>query len=230
MHNNLSIFICLIAGISSFFSPCILPLIPIYFSYITGYSFEELFKKDGITYFEILIPTLFFIFGFTIIFTLLGASSTFIGNLIVKKKEILRYIGGGLIIFFGLHIIGVIKIKKLYFEKKINLKKKLSGYLGSFILGIGLAAGWSPCIGPILSSILILSSMEDTVRKGILLLFFYSIGLGIPFILISIFIKRTLFFLNKIKKHYRKIEIIIGLLLILFGLLLILNKIYIIIP
>lgn len=224
MIKNYSIFISFIGGIISFFSPCILPLIPVYLTYITGYSFEELKEKRELSYRKVLISSLSFILGFTLIFVLLGASSTFLGNLINRKKDIIRYIGGALIILFGLNILGILKIKKLYQEKRIKLKKFEYGYINSFLIGIGLASAWTPCVGPILSSILILASMEETLKKGILLLFFYSMGMGVPFILISIFLKKITSFLNRAKKHFKKIEILMGFFLIFLGVLLIVKK------
>ncbi|MGC8976192.1 MAG: cytochrome c biogenesis CcdA family protein [Candidatus Ratteibacteria bacterium] len=224
MIKNYSTIFSFLAGIGSFFSPCILPLIPVYISYITGYSFEELKNTERLSYKKILSSSLSFVFGFTFVFILLGASSTFLGNLIGTRKNIMRYVGGALIILFGIHILGIIKIKKLYQEKRLKFKKFNISILNSFIVGFGLATSWTPCVGPVLSSILILSSMEETLKRGILLLFFYSIGMGIPFILISIFINRIISFLNKVKIHTRKFEIFIGFLLIASGIFLILRK------
>ncbi|MCM8786340.1 MAG: cytochrome c biogenesis protein CcdA [Candidatus Omnitrophica bacterium] len=223
MIENYSILLSFIGGVGSFFSPCVLPLIPIYISYITGYSIEELKEGQNLSYKKILISSLFFIIGFTIIFTSLGASSTFIGNFIGTKKIIFRFIGGAIMIIFGLHILGILKIKKLYQEKRIRIKKFNYRYMSAFFLGIALAGAWTPCVGPVLSSILILASMEKTIKRGIILLFFYSLGIGIPFIIISIFLKNTILFLNKIKKHFRKIEIFMGLLLIFLGIFLIIS-------
>ncbi|MCM8803679.1 MAG: cytochrome c biogenesis protein CcdA [Candidatus Omnitrophica bacterium] len=223
MIKNYPVFVSFIAGITSFFSPCILPLIPIYLSYITGCSIEES-KEKNLSKKRVLLSSLCFIIGFTTIFTLLGATSTFIGNFIGTRKNIFKYIGGLIMIIFGFHILGILKIKKLYEEKRIKMKRFEYKYISAFFLGIGLASAWTPCVGPVLSSILILSSMEETVKRGILLLFLYSMGIGVPFILISIFINRVSDFLNKIKKHYKKIEIFIGCLLIISGISLILKK------
>ncbi|HOK57258.1 MAG TPA: cytochrome c biogenesis protein CcdA [bacterium] len=227
MFKNYSIPFSFIAGIISFFSPCILPLIPIYLSYITGYSIEEFKTEKELSYSKIILPSLCFIIGFTIIFVLLGASSTFLGSLILKKKNILKYmrfIGGALIILFGLHILGIFKIKKFNQEKKLRPKKINSGCAGAFILGIALASGWTPCVGPILTSILIIASMEETVKRGIILLFFYSLGLGVPFIVISLLTKKIFLFLNKTHKYFNFVKICTALLLILLGVLLVLNR------
>ena len=224
MYKNYSIFFSFFAGILSFFSPCILPLIPVYFSYITGYTINEL-EKNEISYVKVFLTSLFFVLGFTTVFISLGASSTFIGKIISEKREILRIIGGIFLIFFGLHLTGILKIKKLYYEKRLKIKNVKMDYLGAYILGIGFSAGWTPCAGPVLSSILILSSMQQTIKKGIILLFFYSLGMGVPFIIISLLIKKIFIILNKVKNFYRAIEIILGSLLIILGLLLLFNKI-----
>jgi len=218
-----SLGVSFIAGILSFFSPCILPLIPIYISYITGISVEELQKgeKDII---KILTLTLSFIFGFTVVFVLMGASATTIGNLLLEKRDILRITGGIIILVFGLHLTGIIKIKKLYQEKRVIIKKKNIGYFSSFLFGVAFSAGWTPCVGPVLSSILIMAANEKTVFRGMTLLFFYSLGIGIPFIITSLLLHKLLGAFSKIKRHYKKIEIITGILLIILGLLLILNK------
>jgi len=201
-----------------------LPLIPVYISYITGYTISEL-EKNEISYVKVFLTSLFFVLGFTTVFVLLGASSTFLGKIIFEKKEVLRIIGGIFLIFFGLHLMGILKIKKLYYEKKFRIKNIKINYLGAYILGIGFSAGWTPCVGPVLSSILILSSMQQTIKKGILLLFFYSLGIGVPFIIISLLIKKIFLILNKVKKFYKVIEIALGNLLIIFGFLLLFNKI-----
>ena len=224
MYKNYSIVFSFFSGILSFFSPCILPLIPVYISYITGYTINEL-EKNEISYVKIFLTSLFFVLGFTTVFISLGASSTFIGKIISEKREILRIIGGIFLILFGLHLTGILKIKKLYYEKRLKIKNVKINYLGAYILGISFSAGWTPCVGPVLSSILILSSMQQTIKKGILLLFFYSLGIGVPFIIISLLIKKIFLILNKIQNFYRAIELILGSLLIFFGLLLLLNKI-----
>ncbi|MCM8772558.1 MAG: cytochrome c biogenesis protein CcdA [candidate division WOR-3 bacterium] len=223
MIKNYSVFFCFFSGLLSFFSPCVLPLIPVYLSYITGYSIEE-FKNKKISYSKILFPSFLFVLGFTTVFVSLGATASFLGNFIGTGKNFLRYIGGILMIIFGLHIIGILKIRKFYEIRRFRFKKINIGYLNAFILGMGLAGAWTPCVGPVLSSILILASMEKTVKRGILLLFSYSFGMGIPFIILSIFIKGLTSLLNKMKNYYEKIEISIGVLLCFFGLLIIIKR------
>ena len=219
MNNNVSIIISFFAGIATFISPCLLPMIPLYISYITGSSIENLTTVGKPL--RMLPPALFFVLGFTLVFVLLGASATYLGNLLIQKQEILRYVGGAIVIIFGLHITGLIKIKSLYKEKKIRVKNKFSGYFGAFIMGFVFAIGWTPCVGPILASILVMASTEKTVLKGIILLFCYSIGLGVPFILTSLLINTMVKFLKKIQKFYRRIELCSGIILIIAGIFII---------
>ncbi|MCM8762297.1 MAG: cytochrome c biogenesis protein CcdA [Candidatus Omnitrophica bacterium] len=225
---NYSVFLSFTAGILSFFSPCILPLIPVYLSYITGVSIENI--KGGGREIKNLSLVLFFIAGFTFIFTLLGASATYLGRYLLTKQNILRICGGVIIIIFGLHLSGIFKITTLYRQKKIQMNKVISGYTGAFLIGMVFAAGWTPCVGPVLASILIIASYQKTVLRGIILLTFYSIGIGIPFIITTILINRMLNVLSFIKKHTRTVEIITGLLLIAMGILFILNKFNYIMP
>lgn len=221
MNNNVSIIISFFAGIATFISPCLLPMIPLYISYITGSSIENLTVNEKREPLRMLPPALFFVLGFTVIFVILGASATYLGNLLIQKQEILRYVGGAIVIIFGLHITGLIKIKSLYKEKKIRVKNKFSGYFGAFIMGFVFAIGWTPCVGPILASILVMASTEKTVLKGIILLFCYSIGLGVPFILTSLLINTMVKFLKKIQKFYRRIELCSGIILIIAGIFII---------
>lgn len=224
MFKNYSIILSFVGGVISFFSPCILPLIPLYFSYMTGISLEKIKEEKILNYKKILLPTICFIFGFTLIFVILGTSFSFLGKFIFNNKKVLSYISGIIMIILGLHISGFIRIEKLYEEKRIKLKKLNYGCLSSFLIGIGLASGWTPCVGPILSSILLLASNQETIEKGILLLFFYSLGIGVPFLTISLFIQKIFIILKKIQKIYKKIEIFSGFLLVISGLYLILFK------
>jgi len=214
-----------LAGIATFLSPCILPLIPAYFSFITGYSLEEL-KESEKNFRPLILNTLFFVFGFTVIFTLLGASATYLGNLLAEKRNLLRLIGGLVIIVLGIHLTGTYRFKFLYQEKRIHLRSKPLRYIGSFIAGLAFASGWTPCVGPILSSILILASNQETVLKGMLLLFVYSLGLGVPFLLVVLAVNRFLLLFAKMKKFIRATEIIAGVILIFLGILLVTNKLY----
>lgn len=208
-----------IAGLLSFLSPCVLPLIPSYITYITGLSFADLQDEHPSHKVrqQTIIHSLLFIAGFTLIFVLLGASATFIGGFLHSKMDLLRKIGGVLIILFGVHLSGLLPITLLLGEKKISIHRKPAGYIGSVVVGIAFAAGWTPCIGPILASILMVASAEDTVAKGILLLLTYSMGLAIPFFLSSLALHHFIVIFNRFKKFIRMFEIVTGLFLIIVG-------------
>ncbi|HCJ66004.1 MAG TPA: cytochrome C biogenesis protein [Elusimicrobia bacterium] len=222
---NVPLIASFVAGIATFLSPCVLPLIPAYLSFITGYSLEEL--KEGEKNLKPLVfYTLFFVSGFTFIFILFGASATYLGNFLAEKREYLRIIGGIIIIFLGLHLTGTFHFKFLDHEKRIHLQSKPLGYFGSFIAGVAFASGWTPCVGPILSSILILASNQETVFQGMLLLFVYSLGLGVPFLLVVLAVNRFLLLFAKVKKFIRITEIVAGVILVILGILLVTNRLH----
>lgn len=214
----------LLAGMLSFLSPCILPLIPAYFSFITGLSLDELTQNKKETRKKVILSTLFYVAGFSFIFILLGASASFLGGLASQYSWIVRYLGGGIILIFGLHLLGLINIKGLNFEKKFHVKEKPLHLMGTFVIGMAFGAGWTPCIGPLLGSILIVAGNQNTVLEGVLLLAVYSAGLAIPFIAISIFINSILEIMKKATKFIGVLNKISGILLILIGLLLIFDK------
>lgn len=214
-----------LAGITTFLSPCVLPLIPAYLSFITGFSLEEL-REGEKNFTPLIFNTLFFVFGFTVIFVLLGASATYLGSLIGERRELLRIIGGIIIILFGLHLTGIYRFKFLYQEKRVRLRSKPLGYLGSFLAGLVFASGWTPCVGPLLSSILVLASQQGTVIQGMFLLFIYSLGLGVPFLIVVLAVNRFLLLFARIKKFIHLTEIVAGIILIILGLLLITNRFY----
>lgn len=226
--NSYRIMVSFAFGVASFISPCILPLIPAYLSYITGASIDNL--KAGGQKSQTLFLSLFFVLGFTLIFTLLGASASYLGSLLFYKKDLIRIIGSVFIVLFGFHLAGIIKIKPLYRQKKVNPGRLVSGYPGAFIIGVVFAFGWTPCVGPVLASILAMASMEETVFRGMVLLFSYSLGIGVPFILTALLLGKALEVFGKIKKHYAAIERITGFLLILIGILLFFNKLQVFIP
>ncbi|MBN1823435.1 MAG: cytochrome c biogenesis protein CcdA [Endomicrobiales bacterium] len=209
-----------VAGILTFVSPCVLPLIPAYLSFITGASLAELEGGRQGAVKRSFISALFFVAGFSAIFILLGASASFLGAAAAGRRDIIRYVGGAVVVIFGLHLAGVFRIKLLYMQARADLKKPSWGYAGSFLVGVAFAVGWTPCVGPILSSILILASSQGTVSHGVLLLIVYSSGLGIPFLLTALFVGKALSLFSKIKKHYRLIEIISGAILVAVGVLL----------
>lgn len=220
---NFPIIASFFAGVLTFVSPCVMPLIPAYITLITGLSIKELQNKQKL--FKTLTYSFTFILGFSTVFVILGLSITYLSSFLFEKKDILRIIGSIVIIIFGLHLAGVFKIKFLYkqfslidkFVKEIN-------YLTVYLMGATFAISWTPCVDPILASILILASNQETIYKGTFLLMVYSLGLGIPFLLTALFINKFIYFFNSLKKYYRIIEIISGLLLIIIGILIIIGK------
>lgn len=212
-------------GIMSFFTPCILPLIPAYISYITGLSVEEL-KSEDKKIISILISTSFFCLGFSLVFTILGATATIIGKFLSQHIDIIQIIAGIFVILFGLHMLGLVRIRTLFIEKRLVLKRNSLTYLSSFIIGIGFAAGWSPCIGPILSTILSMAANSETVYKGTILLFIYSIGLSLCFIVMSMAIRQFVIIFNSVKKYFKILEIIIGIVLLVIGIIMISGKFF----
>ena len=207
------------AGLISFLSPCVLPLIPGYISYISGSSVNELIEKKNIN----LIPIILFTVGFSIVFIIFGAASTFLGQVLLQNSYELRIVAGLVIIVLSLHIIGVINLKFLNYEKRIqtNVSKN---FFSPILIGMAFAFGWTPCIGPILGSILVLASTEESLGRGILLLFFYSIGLAIPFVLSGYLMQKFLIFSKNFKKNINKVSKIGGIILLLTGLLIITNQ------
>lgn len=214
-----------IAGLLSFLSPCVLPLIPSYITYITGLSFSDLDaeRPSHLVRRQTMLHSLSFIGGFTVVFVLLGASATYIGTFLQSHMELVRKVGGILIIVFGVHVTGLVPLKWLLGERRMSLKHKPAGFLGSFLVGLAFAAGWTPCIGPILASILMIAATEEKVAQGIVLLLLYSIGLGIPFLLSSLAMHRFIILFNRFKKHIRLFEITTGFFLMLVGVLIYTN-------
>ena len=215
----IELLIALGAGLISFLSPCVLPLIPGYISYISGSSLNELIAKKNIN----LIPLILFTAGFSIVFILLGAASTFVGQALLQNSHELRIAAGLVIILLSLHIIGLINIKFLNFEKRIDARIN-SNFYSPILIGMAFAFGWTPCIGPILGSILVLASTEESINKGILLLTFYSLGLAIPFILSGYLIQKFLIFSKNFKKNINLVSKIGGIILLLTGILILTNQ------
>lgn len=208
-------------GFLSFFSPCILPLIPVYIMYLTGISVESELEEKRIF---ALKRTLGFVLGFTIIFMIMGTSASFIGKLFVKNKLIFSRISGVLIIVFGLNMLGILNLKFLNMEKRMKSPRKITNWFSSVVMGMAFAAGWTPCFGPVLAAILVYAGNSDTVLKGSLLLLVYSIGMAIPFLLTSLFIGTFSKFLERGEKWMKYIPKIGGLIMIIFGLLIFFNK------
>ena len=207
------------AGLISFLSPCVLPLIPGYISYISGSSLNELIEKKTVNIF----PIILFAIGFSIVFISFGATASFLGSIILENSYELRIASGIIIIIFSLQILGIINLNFLNYEKRIYTEKK-SGIFSSLLVGMAFGFGWTPCIGPILGSILALASTEQSLNRGILLLAFYSLGLAIPFILSGYLIQKFLVFSKNIKSKMNIIMKTGGALLLMTGILIITNQ------
>jgi cytochrome c-type biogenesis protein len=217
-----------IAGLLSFLSPCVLPLIPAYFTFITGFSIEELTEGHHPEIRKkVFISTFFFVLGFSLVFILMGASASYLGSLMYTYRKFIRIAGGVLIILLGIHLTGLIRIRGLDFEKRFDMKKKPLHFLGTIIVGMAFGAGWSPCIGPLLGSILIIAGSQETVGQGIVLLSIYSAGLALPFVLLSVFINFLLIFIKKASKVLKYVNVVAGVMLIVVGLILVSNKLYV---
>ena len=215
----IELFVALGAGLISFLSPCVLPLIPGYISYISGSSINELEDKKNI----ILFPIVLFTIGFSIVFIIFGAASTFLGQILLKNSYELRILAGLIIIILSFHIIGIINMKFLNYEKRIqtNIKKN---FFSPILIGMAFAFGWTPCIGPILGSILVLAATEESLIKGIILLSSYSLGLAIPFILSGYLIQKFLIFSKNFKKNINLVSKIGGIILLITGILIVTNQ------
>ncbi len=214
-----------VAGLLSFFSPCVLPLIPSYFCFITGLSLEKLTAAQHSTIrSKIIISTLAFVSGFSIVFIILGASASLLGGILKSHQGWIRIVGGILIILFGLQLSGLLRIPWLQYEKRLQFKRKPLHFLGAFFVGMAFGAGWTPCIGPILGSVLVLAQNQETLAQGAWLLSIYSIGLALPFLVLSVGINFLLVFVRKTSKVLRYVNPIAGILLIVTGLLLATNK------
>ncbi|MFY9269366.1 MAG: cytochrome c biogenesis protein CcdA [Candidatus Manganitrophaceae bacterium] len=223
---NVSFFIAFSAGFLSFVSPCVLPVVPSYISYITGLSFDELTSEEGKRRArEIAIKnSLMFIGGFSFIFISLGASATLIGRFFLIYQSAIRQIGGILIIFFGLYIMGLIRPSLLMRDARIHLQSKPAGLFGSFLVGMAFGAGWTPCVGPILGSILLYASSSGSVATGIALLSVYSFGLGLPLFLSSLGVQSFLTYSKKTTRYMRWISAGSGVFLVAVGFLIFTNS------
>ncbi|WP_040210460.1 cytochrome c biogenesis CcdA family protein [Clostridium polynesiense] len=221
--NSIPLFLAFSAGLISFLSPCVLPLVPAYVSYMTGESVQG--NEGSTNKFYILYKSLGFVIGFSVIFVIMGASITSLGRLFIKNQMIFKRAAGILMIVFGLHTSGLLKIKFFSQEKKLMNFGNTRGTFGSVLMGMAFAAGWTPCVGPILSSILVYATSMDTVSKGIILLTLYSLGLAVPFVLTALAVDKLSAKLPKVTKHLKVISIISGLMLIALGVLIFTNKV-----
>jgi cytochrome c-type biogenesis protein len=213
-----------VAGLISFLSPCVLPLVPGYVSLISGVGVEELKAQRAGLLGKVMINSVAFILGFSVVFIALGALSTEVGQLLARYKSVLSEIAGVVIILFGLHLTGIFKIKALYTDARLHSVKGGSTAGGAFIIGFAFAFGWTPCVGPILAVILGFAAEQNSVTKGIFLLAIYSMGLAVPFLLTSLMIERFLKFYSRFRSHMHAVEVASGGLLIALGILLVLGK------
>lgn len=219
---DVSVLIAFSAGLLSFASPCVLPLVPSYITYITGVSFKDLSEggSKGKLRWLTISHSLLFIMGFSLIFILMGASASYLGQVLIQYQSWIMKVGGVLIIILGIHFTGWITLPFLQMERRFELKQKPLGYLGSFLVGVVFAAGWTPCVGPILSTILLYASTAKSFTTGIVLLAAYSMGLGLPFFVASLAFNTFLSAFDKIKRYMRVIMFVSGVFLIVIGILL----------
>ena len=213
-----------VAGLLSFLSPCVLPLVPGYVSLISGTSVEDLQSPEHRMLRTVMLHSLTFVLGFSVVFIALGAAATGIGQFAAEYHRWLSRIAGIVVIIFGLHLTGIWKIKALYADKRLHDVKGGASALGSFAVGFAFAFGWTPCIGPILATILVFAGAQETVLKGIILLAIYSLGLAVPFLLTSLGVDRFLSFYGRFRRHLHTVEVVSGVLLIAIGVLIFLNN------
>ncbi len=226
MASSVSLAAAFVAGLVSFISPCVLPIVPGYLSFISGVNVAQ-FKEGGAPkdlVRRVALTSLVFVLGFSTVFVALGAAATYVGSLLLEHKRTLGVVGGVIIIILGLHTAGVFKINWLLSEKRANVQSKPLGLVGAYVVGLAFAFGWTPCIGPILGAILLFASQQETVTQGVVLLAAYSAGLGIPFILSALAVNWFFKVFARLRTSMRAIEIVSGALLVGVGLLLVTNR------
>jgi cytochrome c-type biogenesis protein len=221
MGDQVTLFAAFGAGVLSFISPCVLPLIPGYLSFVSGVSLEEMRGEaaPARSRRRVLVTSIAFVTGFSLVFIALGATASAVGNFLLARLPLLAKIAGVIIIVFGLHTMGVFRLAALEGEKRVHAERKPAGFFGAVLVGIAFAFGWTPCIGPILMGILVVAGSKETVWQGVVLLATYSAGLGVPFLLTAVAINRFFSFTARVRRHYRAIELISGGLLVAIGLL-----------
>lgn len=213
-----------LAGLVSFLSPCVLPLVPGYVSLISGAGAEQIKSQEPQLLRKIMVNSISFILGFSVVFISLGAISTEVGQVLARYKSTLAQVAGVVIIIFGLHLTGIFRINALYADKRLHNVKGGSTAGGAFLIGFAFAFGWTPCVGPILAVILGFAAAQDSVFKGIALLTIYSLGLAVPFLLTSLGLERFLKFYSRFRSHMHALEVVSGALLIALGVLLVINR------
>jgi len=219
---NVTYFGALIAGLLSFLSPCVLPLVPPYLCFLGGTTFDQLTSEDETpshVYTTVVMSSVAFVLGFTTVFVILGATATAAGQLLAANLPLLAKIAGVVIIIAGLHFLGVIHLPILHREARYHADSRPAGLVGAYVIGLAFAFGWTPCIGPVLGAILAVAAGEDSVRQGVSLLFVYSLGLGIPFVVAAIAIRLFLSTMQRFKRHLATVEKVLGGFLVLTGIL-----------
>ncbi len=213
-----------LAGLLSFISPCVLPIVPPYLAYLAGISFSELGSQDADVVSahvrrRIFLTSVAFVAGFTTVFVALGATASLIGKTLAQYFDVLSIVAGVLIVIMGLHFLGVFRLALLYREARVHVEKKPAGMFGAYIMGLAFAFGWTPCVGPVLAAILFVAGTEDTALRGATLLALYSLGIGIPFIVAGLFASRFIGWASRFKRHMHRVEQAMGGLLVLTGIL-----------
>jgi len=219
-----SILLVFLAGLGSFLSPCVLPLVPGYLSLISGVGLEELKAPQAHLMRRVMVNSIGFILGFSVIFIAEGAAASEVGQVLGIYKHTLARVAGVVIILFGLHLTGIFKIKALYTDARLHSVKGSSTPVGAFVIGFAFAFGWTPCLGPVLATILTYAADQDTLAKGILLLAVYSLGLAVPFLLTALLMERFLKFYSRFRSHMHAVEVASGGLLIALGILLVIGR------
>jgi cytochrome c-type biogenesis protein len=223
---QISLIAAFSAGLLSFVSPCVLPLVPSYISYITGLSVEQLTDANERAKFKkaILVNALLFIGGFSAVFIAFGASASLLGQLLITYQDALRRLGGILIIVFGLYLLGILNLNFLKVEHRFQFRNRPAGYFGSFLVGVAFAAGWTPCVGPVLGSILLYASTTDSLLNGVVLLTCYSLGLGLPLFLTALGVDRFLAYFKEVRAYLWGVSTVSGVLLVVVGVLIYANS------
>jgi cytochrome c-type biogenesis protein len=217
LYISLGVFM---AGLVSFLSPCVLPLVPPYLAYLGGTSMERMAEGaalDRSVARRVVVASLFFVLGFTTVFVALGAGASAFGQLLLGYRDVLAMGAGVVIIIFGLHFLGLLKIPLLYTEARYHTEMRSVSYAGSYLIGLAFAFGWTPCVGPVLATVLAVAAQENSLRTGVWLLLCYSLGLGVPFVLAAVAIKPFLGFMQKFRRHLGRVEKVMGALLVVTG-------------
>ncbi|KZL12463.1 cytochrome c biogenesis CcdA family protein [Pseudovibrio sp. Ad26] len=219
MLQDITLWGAFFAGILSFVSPCVLPLVPPYLGYIAGLSIEEVTseEKSAVQSNRVMIAAMCFVAGFSTVFVLLGASASFLGQFVLQYSQYLAYLAGGMIIVMGLHFLGAFKIGFLYREARVQIDRQPGGFGGAYLMGLAFGFGWTPCIGPVLASILLIAGTQASVNQGVILLAAYALGIGVPFMIAAMFAGPFMGFMARFRKHMGMVEKVMGAFLVLTG-------------